>query len=451
MIVVLHSERPYCKILFIVQSKKMNKKNKENQVDAVVRTTCRVCGSSNLADILSLGSLYVSDFVDSAEDGGLEAPLDLVLCNIENGGCGLLQLRHTVSHEAMYRNYWYRSGMNKTMTDELNSIAAKVEEMAKLKEGDFVIDIGANDGTLLRGYKTKGLQKIGYEPARNLGKYNSIGTTKVFNDFFGAGPWQKEFGDKKAKAITSIAMFYDLEDPNAFVGDVAKCLDPEGVFIIQMSYLPLMLSQNAFDNICHEHVEYYSLLSLENLLKRQKLEVFDVETNDVNGGSFRVYIRHQGKGKSIAVTKGAPERVSAMRAEEKKIGLHEKKVHDEFVKRVKKIKDQLTNFIKEEKKKGKKIYVYGASTKGNTLLQYFNLDSSLISAAAERNSDKWGKKTIGTLIPIISEEQARKDMPDYFLALPWHFITEFKSREAEFLKRGGKFIVPLPEFEIIGE
>ncbi len=416
-----------------------------------VRNLCRVCGSKNLTAILSLGELYVSDFVDDERPGETEKPpLDLVLCNVKDGGCGLLQLRHTVSHEAMYRNYWYRSGMNKTMTDELNGIAAKVEEIVKLKTGDFVIDIGANDGTLLRGFKTAGLNKIGYEPARNLGKYNSVGTTKVFNDFFGHSVWQKEFGEKKAKAITAIAMFYDLEDPNKFVADVVECLDPEGVFIVQMSYLPLMLSQNAFDNICHEHVEYYSLLSLENLLVRQKLEVFDVETNDVNGGSFRIYMRHKGKGKLINVSAGATARVSAMRDEEKKLGLNDKKVYGEFVERVEKIKKELCDFIKTEVGKGKKVYVYGASTKGNTLLQYFNLNSQLITAAAERNPDKWGKKTIGTNIPIISEEQARKAKPDYFLVLPWHFIKEFKSREVEFLKQGGKFIVPLPEFEIIG-
>src|SRR3989344_4982624 len=346
-----------------------------------IRNTCRVCGKGNLAPILSLGDLYVSDFLGDADAArSFKAPLELVLCNEKDGGCGLLQLRHTVSHEAMYRNYWYRSGMNKTMTDELNGIARKIEELALLVSGDFVIDIGANDGTLLRGYKIQGLNRIGYEPARNLEKYNSVGTTKVFNDFFNAEAWTKEFGEKKAKAITAIAMFYDLENPNKFVSDIAKCLDAEGVFIIQMSYLPLMLSQNAFDNVCHEHVEFYSLLALENLMKRHNLEVFDVETNDVNGGSFRIYIRHAGKGKSINVPKGAVGRVSRMQEEEKKMGLHQKKVHDEFVKRVQKTRDQLSNFIKSEKKKGKKIYVYGASTKGNTLLQYFGLDSSVIDA-----------------------------------------------------------------------
>lgn len=414
--------------------------------DFKIRSTCRVCGFGNMAPILSLGELYISDFLDGGE--GVKAPLDLVLCNTKDGGCGLLQLRHTVLHESLYRNYWYRSGMNRTMTDELRGIVAKVESLLDLKSGDYVLDIGANDGTLLRGYKTK-LNLIGFEPARNLAVWNKKGTTKIIPDFFNHGAWEKEFGKTKTKAITAIAMFYDLEDPNQFVADIARILDENGVFIIQMSYLPLMFSRNAFDNICHEHVEYYSLFSLENLLRRHGLQVFDAELNDVNGGSFRVYIKHKNGGEKIKKSADAEVRLMEMRSSEKEMSLEQKGAHDEFVKRVKELKEKTLNFVKKERDSGKKIYVYGASTKGNTLLQFFGLTSDLIVAAVERNPDKWGKKTVGTNIPIISEEQARRENPDYFLILPWHFIEEFMEREEAFLRRGGKFIVPLPEFKII--
>lgn len=415
-----------------------------------VRNTCRVCGFKSLTPILSLGDLYVSDFLDPHKDQTSDKlPLELLLCNESSGGCGLLQLKDTVSHESMYRNYWYRSGINQTMTNELIGIAKKVESLVDLKSGDFVIDIGANDGTLLRGYSTPGLNLTGFEPAKNLGEYNRVGTTRIIDDFFNASSWVKVFSDKKSKAITAIAMFYDLEDPNAFIKDVASCLDSEGIFIIQMSYLPLMLSENAFDNICHEHLEYYSLLSLENLLKRHNLEVFDVELNDVNGGSFRVYIRHQSMGKSIRISEGAFERVKKMRDDEKNLGLQNRQIYDDFVKRIIDLKNKLVNFIKEEVSNGKKIYVYGASTKGNTLLQFYGLDNKLITAAAERNPAKWGKHTVGTNIPIISEEETRKQKPDYFLILPWHFLKEFREREKDFFEQGGKFIIPLPEFKII--
>jgi hypothetical protein len=229
---------------------------------------------------------------------------------------------------------------------------------------------------------------------------------------------------------------------------VADLLDSEGVFIIQMSYLPSMLEANAFDNICHEHLEYYSLRSLENLLSRHGLEVFDVTLNDVNGGSFRVFSRL--KGSRHIASPQAKERVARLREKEKMMKLDERQAYLDFSARVQDVKDKVVDFITNAKADGKKVFVYGASTKGNTLLQTFNIKYPLIDAAAERNPEKYGKKTVGTLIPIISEEEARKLKPDYFLVLPWHFLDTFLEREHAFLKDGGKFIVPLPQFRVIG-
>jgi len=216
-----------------------------------------------------------------------------------------------------------------------------------------------------------------------------------------------------------------------------------------MSYLPSMLEQNAFDNLCHEHLEYYSLSSLENLLSRHNLQVIDVETNDVNAGSFRAYIVHQKKAAKFSSPESA-KNVSKMREYEKKIGLGTREPYDSFAARIAKCREKTVSFIKKEVGNKKKVFVYGASTKGNVLLQYYGIDSSLIGAAAERNPDKYGRLTAGSLIPIISEEQARGQKPDYFLLLPWHFLTEFLQRESEFLKSGGKFIVPLPQPKVIG-
>lgn len=410
---------------------------------------CRVCGRERLTPIFSLGDLYVSDFIDvNTSSSAKTYPLDLVLCSAESGGCGLLQLAHTMPPDEMYRNYWYRSGVNRTMTEELAGIARAAEGLVPLSPGDIVVDIGANDGTLLRSYSHPDITRVGFEPAQNLIPYTSKGTSKVFNDLFSYRPFAQEFGQAKAKVITAIAMFYDLDDPNAFVSDVRSMLDPNGLFIIQMSYLPAMLSQNAFDNVCHEHIEYYSLASLENLLKRHDLEVFDVELNDVNGGSFRTYIRHN-ESSVGGDRQGREKRIDDLADLEKKLELDTTRPYEEFVARVTDIREKLRGFIISEVAKGKKVYVYGASTKGNTLLQYYGLDALLITAAAERNPMKWGKKTIGTNIPIISEEQARAEKPDYFLVLPWHFLPEFLDREASFREQGGKFIVPLPEFRVI--
>lgn len=420
-----------------------------NSINSIRKiTSCRVCGLKNLIPILSLGQLYVSNFVESGADSEEKHPLDLVLCNKQAGGCGLLQLRHTVSPKKMYRNYWYRSGVNKTMTEELTAIAKTAEKITRPAVGDMAVDIGCNDGTLLRAYETKNLVTIGFEPAENLISYAARGTSHIFNDFFRRETFAKKFGDKKAKIITAIAMFYDLDRPNEFVADIKKMLDRGGVFIIQMSYVPSMLSQNAFDNICHEHLEYYGLNSLDALLSRHGLEIFDVELNEVNGGSFRAYIRHTGTNVG-GERQGREERVAELVASEHVLKLDKKETYDQFANRVALLRKKTHDFIVTGVSCGKKVYVYGASTKGNTLLQYYGLDSSLITAAAERNPIKWNKKTIGTAIPIISEEQARQEKPDYFLVLPWHFLPEFLEREKEYRASGGKFIVPLPEFKVI--
>lgn len=421
---------------------------KRQSVSTKIKTikTCRVCGLKSLHKVLSLGKHYISNFVDSKKESGLKVPLELVVCS--NKKCSLLQLLHTTPSNMLYRNYWYKSGTNQTMRDALADISKKAAEKAGLKSGDIVLDIGCNDGTLLRSYNLQGLRLVGFDPAENLLQYSSVGTTKIFCDFFKAKEFEKEFKNEKAKVITSIAMFYDLDDPNSFVRGIVKCLHKDGIWVVQMSYLPLMLEQNAFDNICHEHLEYYSLTSLNFLLQTHGLEVFDVEINDVNGGSFRVYIKHSGSESPVA-TSEEQKRVLSVLGKEKKMQLSTKRPYIEFAKRINLLKKKTVNLISKEVKKGKNVYAYGASTKGNTLLQFYGLDNRFIKFAAERNPDKYGKKTVGTLIPIISEEQARAKNPDYFLVLPWHFLKEFIVREENYLKRGGNFIVPLPEFRVI--
>ena len=415
-------------------------KNKE-----IERKTCRSCNSKNLLSILFLGNQYVSNFVgdDFVHKESHKVPLELVLCDSNFGGCGLLQLKHTASRELLYKQYWFRSGLNETMKKALADVVTNAKRIVKLHPDNLVLDIGCNDGTLLRSYKNE-VRKIGFEPAKNLVKEAKVGTTKIINDFFSYKIFNKNFHSSKCKIITSIAMFYDLEDPNSFVHDVARCLDKEGIWIIQMAYLVPMLNLNAFDNIGHEHLEYYSLKSLKMLLEKHKLEIFKVELNEVYGGSIRTYIKHK-ENKSISKSKS----VSNFENQEKMIGLENKKVYDDFSKRVFEIKNQLNNFIKEEVSNGKKIYAYGASTKGNTLLQYCNLNSKIIKKAVDRDPLKWGKRTVGTKIPIISEKQARVDRPDYFLILPWHLVNYFKKREKTFLASGGKFIVPLPQVKLI--
>ena len=401
-------------------------------------TRCRSCGAKELIDILSLGDHYLSDFVEG-DDKPEKYPLELALCQ----HCDLLQLKNTAPVSSLYTDrYGYRSGINQTMRDHLAQIVNKANQLASPSTEDIVIDIGCNDGTLLKSYNDRMLIRVGFDPVKKFASYIEGTGIKFINAYFNKQSYEKHFGEKKAKIITAISMFYDLDDPNTFVSDLNKILDKSGIIIIQQNYLVGMLLQNAFDNIVHEHLEYYSLLSLEKLLDRHGFTVFDVELNDLNGGSFRTYICH----------KGAREITSAvikLRESEKKLGLQDKGIYQQFASRIHELKDKLYGFIANEVKKGKTIYVYGASTRGNTLLQYCGLDNTLIKKAVERNEEKWGKKIASVGIPIISEAQARKEKPDYMLVLPWFFKDEFVKREAAYIEEGGKLLFPLPTMEIV--
>lgn len=404
------------------------------RAEVISRTTCRSCGSPNLDEVLDLGNLFVSNFSDIPDSNRWpRVPLELLLCH----HCGLVQLRHTTPGEWLYNRYWYKSGVSATMRLALADIVEKATRFAGLERGDSVLDIGCNDGTLLRSYTTAGIRKTGFEPAANLISEAEVGTGRIINKLFTARPILGEM----FRIVTSIAMFYDLDDPNAFVADVASVLLEEGVWIIEMHYLPQLLARNAFDAICHEHLEYYSLAALESLLGRHGLVVADAERNDSNGGSLRVYVVHRGA--PAASIPSRRHRVEALRLRERSANLNELRTFKEFGERILRIRQRLCRYVEAERSQNREISVYGASTKGNTLLQVFGLDRSSIRSAAERNPGKWGKYTVGTWIPIVSEPEARAHAND-FLVLPWHFLGEIQRREQEFLDDGGQLIIPLP-------
>lgn len=406
-----------------------------------------------MKELFSLGELYVSDFIANGDEPrGGKHEMKLML----EEQTGAVRLKKVAPMDTMYGKYWYRSGVNSTMRNELKNIVDSITSLIKLKENDLWIDIASNDGTLLSNVPSN-LIKVGIDPADDSFKKEAEKHCDlVIQDFFSADAFKKsKFGSQKAKVITSIAMFYDLENPSEFIRDVYDILDDDGIWVMQLSYTPLMIKQMAFDNICHEHVYYYSVFNLKNILEKEGFSIADVQLNDVNGGSFRVYITKTIADKSHFASQPYRDvcnfRVQSILNYESTLNLDKKETWDNFFNEILLLKEQLVSFIKEEKSKGKIIWGYGASTKGNTLLQYFGLDHTLIDGIAERSVFKWGLKTVGTNIPIFSEDEMRKANPDYLLILPWHFVTEFKQREIEYLKNGGKFIVPCPKFEIISK
>ncbi len=420
-------------------------------MNVIVRQSCRLCGSRSLTPIVDLGEqMLASAFVSDANSDRVptrKVPLELVRCNpeLDERACGLVQLRHSFPPDLMYADYWYMSGVNQTMRDALAQISARATELAELKAGDVVVDIGCNDGTLLHSYPVQGLDKIGFDPAQNFLEGMKDEFLRV-PTYFNAASYRQVRATKKAKVVTSIAMFYDLEDPNQFTAEVADILDDKGVWILQMADLPNMLRFNMFDNICHEHLCYYHLAPLENLFKRHGLQLADVEMNFVNGSSYRLYIR---KAQGPAPTKAARDRIAKLRFDEFNLAMDTDAPFNAFKKNIERNKHDLLFFLNQAKQQGKKVFAYGASTKGNVLLQYCGIDPSLVPFAADRNPKKWGAKTLGTNIPIISEEEARAKQPDYFLVLPYHFIDEMLVRERAFTDRGGKFIVPVPSVKLV--
>lgn len=405
----------------------------------------------NVKKVLDMGDLYVSDFVKEQPADRKKYNLDLYLD--EELGAVRLHPDALAPHNTMWGTYWYRSGINVSMRRELSRIVQEITDRMDLQEGDVWLDIACNDGTLLSNVPSK-LKRIGIDPCDDsyLAESSKHGT--IVQDYFNKENFFK-VSDVKAKVITCIAMFYDLNDPHPFVKDMAECLDDDGIVVLQMSYTPLMMEQMAFDNICHEHVYYYDLRSIHNLFSQHGFRIVDASLNDTNGGSFRIYLQKETGNRRVFGTAPFRDvcnmRIQGMMELESWYSVNNVELWADFAQELSQLRDDVVSFIRDERAAGKTIYGYGASTKGNTLLQTFGLTKEDIGALVERSPYKFGLRTIGTDIPIISEEEMRANPPDYLLVLPWHFIDEFLEREKAFLDGGGKFIVPCPSFEVIGK
>jgi hypothetical protein len=403
---------------------------------------CRVSDDSNLVPVLNLGHQALTGvFPRNAAEDVTVGPLELVWCPKS----GLLQLKHTYNSSEMYGdNYGYRSGLNQSMVTHLTDKVAYLERLASLKAGDVVVDIGSNDATTLKAYQTKGLKRIGIDPTgKKFAEYYPAEISLV-PDFFSADAY-RSIEKHPARIVTSIAMFYDLDSPIIFAQQIESVLADDGIWHFEQSYMPSMLRMNSYDTICHEHLEYYSLAVVKTILEKSGMRLVDVVMNSVNGGSFAVTAA-KASNKSI---KSNDAVVNWLLDQEDRMGLNTPRPYRDFEERVFRHRDDLTRLIRALNADGKKVLGYGASTKGNVVLQFCGLTSKDIPAIAEVNPEKFGKVTPGTHIPIISEADAKAMKPDYFLVLPWHFKDGILRREKEYLASGGKFIFPFPEIEIV--
>ena len=410
------------------------------------RTTCRVCGSPSLTPVIDLGPQYLQgSFVKPGKEMPSQRKINcsLVRCNpqIDENACGLLQMEHSVPPEILYAAYWYRSGTNTTMRNHLKDIVDSTLSLLN-KNNSNVLDIGCNDGTLL-DYYPKSFDKYGCDPSDVA---QEVTGAKVVQDIFPSAELNSAIKDKKMDIITSIAMFYDLESPVDFVKNVKQFLSPEGIWVFEMSYMPHMLELDSYDTICHEHLEFYSLAVLEKIVAMAGMKIFKISFNDINGGSIRCYATHKESG--LYYSKQNHQFMNEVRQKEFDLELDTDKPYVAFQYRIEKVKNELHDLLVKLKREGKKVHVYGASTKGNTILQWCDINNMLVEYAAERNPDKYGAYTLGTNIPIISEAESRAMNPDYYLVLPWHFKIEFIEREKEALDKGTGFIFPIPTIDI---
>ena len=394
---------------------------------------CLVCGA-RLQTVLDLGNLHVSAFPLPPEPDSITAPLDLTRCT----GCGLVQLRDRVDPSLLYQEYWYRSAVNEVMVKELDDVVREAVALVPVGPGDRVVDIGANDGTLLHAYNTHApsVVKVAYEPAGNLqAPLEQIADVVVPTTF----PPQKAYLPTKVKIVTSIACFYDVADPVGFAKVVAGMLAPDGVWVVQFQDLAQMIQATAYDNICHEHLLYLTLRSLNQIAAAANLHIRHAVRRTINGGSLRVFLGHQ-----------IPVSVLPVKAlKDAEAGCESWVALERFGDRVRERREQLRSFFDAAQVQGKTIDLYAASTKANTLLQYAKLDSGMIRQAWERSPEKVGRLTVGTHIPIVSEEIGRANPPDLLLLGAWQFRDAFVRREMAYLEAGGTMLVPLPEVEFI--
>lgn len=411
---------------------------------------CRICGNSDLEMILDLGNQSLTGvFPTSVDEAVTSGPLQLVKC-VSGGAnelCGLVQLRQSYSIDEMYGdNYGYRSGLNTAMVDHLKSIVGRILDRITIEPEDLIIDIGSNDGTLLSFYPSDTATLVGIDPTAQKFREYYPDHVHVMPQFFSSEVVKTSFGGRRAKAVTSISMFYDLEKPIEFMRDIHEILADDGIWVLEQSYLPTMMEMNAYDTVCHEHLEYYALRQIKWMADKVGFMIVDVGLNTVNGGSFAVTLA-----KTTSNHEENTNLVEEFLGRERALGLETLEPYREFGQRVKDHKNDLRSLVQRIRSNGQTIMGLGASTKGNVVLQYCGLTREDIPSIAEVNQDKFGRLTPGTHIPIMPETEALALQPDYFMVLPWHFREHFVSKESQYLESGGKLLFPLPSIEVVSK
>ncbi len=401
------------------------------------KSVCRVCAGKSLRKVLSLGSTPPANaFVKDLKQPEQFFPLELSFCN----GCGFVQLTHVVSPELLFRDYVYVSSTSPVFVEHFRELAAAIIARFKLPQNSLVVDVGSNDGVLLRPFKDNGMKVLGIDPAEKiaaLATKSGIETLPIFFTPAAAKDVVKKYG--KAKVITATSVFSHVDDLDGFVAGVRELLADDGVFVIEVYYLYELLEKNLFDTIYHEHLSYFTVSTMTKLLQRLGMQVFDVEETDTHGGSLRVFAQKSGGSHKV---EDSVKKFIAMEAAK---NLSAAETYVEFAKKIENNKVKLKELLQELKSRGKRIVGYGAPAKGNTLLNYFGIGPETLDYIVDDSPWKQGLYTPGTHIPVVGFGELSRKRPDYILILAWNFAEPIMRKCADF----GNFIIPVPKPQVV--
>jgi hypothetical protein len=403
-------------------------------------SVCRSCGEGGLVDILSLGhtplanALLTAEQLDQAQSS---YPLDLVFCP----SCTLVQITETVPPELLFREYLYFSSFADTVLQNAQQIADRLIETRRLSSNSLAMEIASNDGYLLQYYHQHDIPVLGIEPATNIARVAQERGIRSLCEFFGeelAGQLRER--SQRADVLHANNVLAHVADLNGVVAGIELVLKDDGVAVIEVPYVKDLIDHVEFDTIYHEHLCYFSLTALDALFRRHQLLVSDVERIPIHGGTLRIF-----------VTKGGEQSLNVVRLlrEEAEWGVGQPLFYQNFGAKVERLRADLLALLNNLKAQGQRIAVYGASAKGSTLLNYFGIGRELLDYVVDRSTVKQGLYTPGTHLPICAPERLLKDLPDYVLLLSWNFADEILDQQAEYLRRGGHFIIPIPELRIV--